>query len=72
MVTIEEMNAVYSQEDTENDDLDNDIGSSPIGSTGWVKEYPDSKNNLSPYSEISYLLIHIIQICFKRWGHGCV
>jgi hypothetical protein len=33
-VTIQEMNAVYSQEDTENDDLNKDIGSSPIGSTG--------------------------------------
>jgi hypothetical protein len=33
-VTIEEMNAVYSQEDAENDDLDKDIGSSPIDSTG--------------------------------------
>jgi hypothetical protein len=33
-VTIEEMNAVYLQEDAKNDDLDKDIGSSPIGSTG--------------------------------------
>ncbi len=33
-VTIQEMNAVYSQEDAENDDLNKDIGSSPIGSTG--------------------------------------
>jgi hypothetical protein len=33
-VTIQEMNAVYSQEDAENDDLNKDIGSSPIGLTG--------------------------------------
>ena len=33
-VTIQEMNAVYSQEDAENDGLNKDIGSSPIGSTG--------------------------------------
>jgi hypothetical protein len=33
-VTIQEMNAVYSQEDAENDDFNKDIGSSPIGSTG--------------------------------------
>jgi hypothetical protein len=33
-VTIQEMNAVYSREDAENDDLNKDIGSSPIGSTG--------------------------------------
>jgi hypothetical protein len=33
-VTIQKMNAVYSQEEAENDDLNKDIGSSPIGSTG--------------------------------------
>jgi hypothetical protein len=54
------MNAIFSKEDAENDDLNKDIGSSPIGSTGWVKEYPDSKNNVSSYSAISYFMIHII------------
>jgi hypothetical protein len=33
-VTIQEMNAVYSQEDAENDDTNMDIGGSPIGSIG--------------------------------------
>ena len=36
-VTIQEMHAVFSQDDADNEDTKMDIGSSPIGSIGWVK-----------------------------------
>ncbi len=35
--TIQEMHAIFSQDGADNEDTKMDIGSSPIGSIGWVK-----------------------------------